>query len=125
MEPLGRRGMGGMLFALSEQRRLPDRLTMLWPTLPTLWLGEPTLPSASCAPRSDGELGTIFSEKDDYLASLAEIAPSFMLLVPAVYEPGITGSFKYAYSRNLPWSRSLRNAAARLGLADHEVTLVS
>jgi len=73
----------------------------------------------------DGELGRILSVMDEYRALVAELASSFMLLVPVEYHAGQERVLKFAYSSVLPWSRSARNVASRLGWTDNEVVLTS
>jgi hypothetical protein len=73
----------------------------------------------------DGELGRILSVMDEYRALLTELASSFMLLVPVEYHAGRERVLKFAYSSVLPWSRSARNVASRLGWIDNEVVLTS
>jgi hypothetical protein len=66
----------------------------------------------------DSELGAVLKDPDEIRGLLRELGSNFLLLAPAVYEPGVETVLKYSYSQPLPWKLSLRNLAATLGLAD-------
>ena len=64
------------------------------------------------------ELGEVLGQPDEFRGLLSELATNFLMLAPAIYEPGVETVLKYSYSQRLPWKLSLRNVAATFGLAN-------
>jgi hypothetical protein len=64
------------------------------------------------------ELAQVLNQPDEIRGLLRELGSNFLLLAPAVYEPGVETVLKYSYSQPLPWKFSGRNIAATFGLAD-------
>jgi hypothetical protein len=72
-----------------------------------------------------GELAEVLAQDEVLTALTQEFATSFMLLVPARYEPGRERVVKYAYTSPLPWSWLWppRNFFALFGWADFRSSL--